>query len=687
MTGGYSQELAALRFESQGLEIVSGPSSEGLENTQRRRREHELVNAVKGKEKELEFLRSNSHGYLEQIAAMEQALAQKDEELESARVRIYELGQYQARNRNTPMMMEGISEMGLADIGRKLMEEIRRRERAEKLLAESLVKAKMDMDAVIVEEEKKRGEIRAVVWREFENTLHHEERMRDEVERRSRENLQSVLGEEERRRAELNWVYGEKIEKIENLRRNDLEEFQNSLAGLREEKERLEKQIWDNVQELEESRQSIRTQRDANEELLEMTKKINTRLGEEKRKNRQLEEKMTQITEDALNSVSSANREVFMLKNVIEDKDTKIEFFETELAAVKKDNKAMEEAWVGMEAELEEARKTLLDRDERVKGLEEENIGVADRLEEYRKELDEFKQKVTGEEQRRTPELEDVTKISELKEDIELYKKDVRVYKKDVKKRDNHIKDLKRSVAELESLLESKTLETKVLQDALDTLGSYREGSPSSTNSSGSESNSPLRDEAKALKQKVQMYEKEYRAMHEDYEALKKKHDLFVSQQAMIITEIDKQLTRSRKEKDAVEAAATRQLKKMQHGFLQLSQTAVAGQLAGIGGAAAVKKYHEVPLPPLPAGLENPSSPKRSNTGLKRTGSKMKVGKRRSSDEKGRVDLSPVVSPVAGMEAVRVVGEVEDLRGKTKLEKVVSVVHEPDSEEEEVIEW
>lgn len=690
-----SRELAALRFGTENWQIEHDPSLEDLEDTQQRRqREFELVDAVKGKERELEFLRSNSHGYREQIAVMEQVLAQKDEELENARARIYELSQNQARNRNTPMVLEGISEMGLADMGRKLMEEIRRRERAEKQLVETAAKAKSDLDKAMAEEEKKRGEIRAAVRREFEHTLHHEERLRDEAQRKSRENLQNALGEEEKRRAELNWLFGERVEKVERLRRNDLEEFQKNMAGLKEEKERLEKQLRENAQEIERNRQSVHTQRDANEELLDMTKKINTRLGEEKRRNRHLEEKINQITEDALNNVSGANREVFMLRNEIEDKDTKIKFFETELAAVKKDKKAMEEAWADMETELEEARQTLLNRDERVKGLEEENMKVVDRLEVYRKESDEFRQKSSDGEQRvATPETEDMAKTMELlKEDIELYKKDVKVYKKDVKKRDNQIRDLKRGVAELESLLESKTLETKVLQDAVDNLASYRESSPSSNDSSGSESASPLRDEIKILKQKIQMYEKEYRAMYEDYEALKKKHDLFVSQQAMIITEIDKQLTRARKEKDAVEAAATRQFKKMQHGFLQLSQNAVAGQLAGVGGGA-VKRYQEVALPPLPAGLEDsPRSPKRSNSAMKRTGSKAKSGKRSASlfSEKVGVGLSPVTEPVVKMEAVvKVVGEEENFRERAKLERTMSVLYEPDGAlgEEEVIEW
>lgn len=674
-----SRELAALtfEFEPQTFEAARGPSPE---EQQLRQREFELVDAIKGKERELEFLRSNSHGYREQIAVMELVLTQKDAELENARVKIHELNKQQTRNRNTPMMM-GISEMGVADIGRRLMEEIRRRERAEKLLAETITKAESNLQAVLIEEEKKKAEIRAAVRRE--------ERMRSEIQQKSRDDLEIILGEEEKRRADLNWLFGEKIEKIERLKRKDEEEFHKSTTELRGDKERLERQVKDNALEIEQTRQSVCIQREANEELIEMTRKINTRLGEEKKRNRKLEEKINEITIDALNKVSGANREVVMLKNVIEDKDTKIESFETELAAMKREKNVMEEGCKSLGIELEEAHKTLLDHSEKVKALEQEKVGATEWLEAYRKELDGRKQHADNSEKRtRTPEPRDTVKIVELQKDIELYKKDVRVYRKDVKKRDNQIKDLKKGVTELESLLVSKTLETKVLQDALDVLVNCREGSPSPNDSSGSESTTPFREEITALKQKTRGYEKEYRAMYEDHEALKRKHDLFVSQQAMIITEIDKQLSRALKEKEAIEAAASRQLKKMQHGFLQLSQTAVVGQLAGVGAAAVAKKYQEATLPSLPMGPE-PMGPgdylphKRSSSVLKRNESKSKAGKRRGSlsREKFRTDLSLVME--LGVKA-KIVGEKEDSR---EGEGGMSPAYEPPLGEEEIFEW
>lgn len=667
-----SQELAALtfEFEPQAFEVTQRPHPE--DQKQSRYREFELIDAVKGKERELEFLRSNSHSYREQIAAMEQVLAQKDREVENAQIRIHELGQHQTRNRDPPKM-----EMGVADMGRRLMEEIRRRERAEKLLAETISKAESNMQAVLIHEEGKKAEVRAV-----------EERIRSDMQQKSRDDLETILGEEEKRRADLNWLFGEKIEKIEHLRREDQEEFHKRMTELKGYKERLERQIKDNAQEIGQNQQSVRMQKEANEELIEMTRKINTRLGEEKKKNRKLEEKINQITMDALNNVSGANREVVMLKNVIEDKDTDIKFFETELAAIRKEKKAMEEGCNGLETELEAVQKTLFDRSERVRDLEQENMGATEKLEAYRKELDELKHADVAEQRTEIPEVGDMAKLVELQDDIELYKKDVRVYRKDVKKRDKQIKDLKRSVAELGSLLESKTLETNVLQDALDVFVSSHEGSLSPTDSSGSESTTPFREEIMALKQKTRMYEKEYRAMYEDHEVLKRKHNLFVSQQAMIITEIDKKLARVRKEKDAVEATAARQLKKMQHGFLQLSQTAVVGQLAGVGATAVARNYQEVALPFLPMRSGNiPSSPKRSGSDLRRGGGKATTGMLHDSllEESFRADLLPVAEPV-GVETVRVVSEKQDSRGRAKLERGMSATYEP-APDEEIFEW
>ncbi|KAH8151538.1 uncharacterized protein LAJ45_04159 [Morchella importuna] len=651
---------------------------EDLEKIQKLKRlERELVDAVQGKERELEYLRTHSQGYQEKLSALERTIAQKDEELENARFKLHEAN----RHRPTPSM-EGISDMGLADIGRKLMEEIRRRERAEKKLAETLVKNRSDLETVLMEEERKRGDIRAAVWKEFEQNLQSEERRREEMQKRSKEHLDHVLAEEEKRRVELNWLYGEKIENIELLRRSEEEEYKRNLAALREEKTRLEKQVKDSAEESERSRQSVRTQRDANEELLDMTKRINTRLGEEKKKNRLLEEKMNQISEDALNNVSGANREVSMLKNVIEDKDAQIQYFERELAAIKAERTGMQEAWGGLESELEESRKALLDRDEVVKGLEEEKSGVADRLEAYRKELEDFKQQVSTDDQRaRIPEMQDMVKVMEsMKGDIELYKQDVRGYKKDVKKRDNLIRDLKRSVFELESLLEKKTSEARALQNALDTQGGYRADSPASMDSSGTESKStsPLPDGTAMLKSKIQMYEKEYRTIYEEHEALKRKHEMFSAQQSLMLAEMDRQLVRARREKDAIEASAIKQIKKIQQGFLILSQNAVAGQLAGIGGAAALKKYQEVPLPPIPKGppQEPLPVPKRSNTGSRKGVNRTKSGRRHSS-------LSGITPPALGVGKMEPVPKIVTHKSMEKLKSSPKLM----DDEEEVIEW
>lgn len=681
------KDVPALRYDQenqpfQQLHNSSNPTRqsnpEDLEKIQKLKRlERELVDAVQGKERELEYLRTHSQNIQERLSALERTINQKDEELENARLKLHEA----SRMRQTPSM-EGISEMGLADIGRKLMEEIRRRERAEKKLAETLTKNRSDLETVLMEEERKRGEIRAAVWKEFEQNLQSEERRREEMQKRSKEHLDHVLGEEEKRRAELNWLYGEKIENLELLRRSEEEEYRRNLAALQDEKARLEKQVKDSSEESERSRQAVRTQRDANEELLDMTKRINTRLGEEKKKNRVLEEKISQVSEDALNNVSGANREVAMLKSVIEDKDAQIQYFERELTAMKAERTGIQEAWGGLESELEESRKALLDRDEVVKGLEEERSGVVDRLEAYRKELEDFKKQVSTEDQRaKIPEMQDMIKAMEsMKGDIELYKQDVRGYKKDVKKRDNLIRDLKRSVFELESLLESKTLETKVLQDALDAQGSYRAGSPASMNSSGieSKSTSPLPDETAMLKSKIQMYEKEYRTIYDQYESLKRKHELFSAQQSLMLADMDRQLARARKERDAIEASAIKQLKKMQQGFLILSQNAVAGQLAGVGGAAALKKYQEVPLPPIPKGppQEPLPVPKRSNTGSRKGVNRTKSGRRHSS-------LSGITPPALEIEKMEPVPKIVTHKSMEKLKSSPK----PVDDEEEVIEW
>ncbi|CAZ83644.1 unnamed protein product [Tuber melanosporum] len=637
----HALEVQMLRNAAKRLEAPDGVGLEDLEDLDRyRRREFKLMDVVNGKEKELELLRSNANTLKDQVSVLEKSAAERDRELESARRQIQVMNEDRILIGGKPALV-AISEMGLADIGRRLMDEIKRRERAERKLAESAMKSRSDHDAVLLGD-RKREETRTNAWREMEHKLTQEELKSHETRRKAKENIDYVLAEEEKRRAELGRQFNERLE------------------TLRQEKEVFEGRITNMEVELEQAKQSVTTQREGNESLVQMITKINTRLGEEKKRNKQLEAKIDQITEDALNNVSGSKRACQDLKNVVEDRDTRIAYLESEVTVLKREKSALEEAWHLVESELERHSATLAKRDERIKDLETENVNILDRLEECQHDLEEARKNSPD-----RPVLGDsdsVTKreLDNLQQDLELYKQDVKAYRHDVKKRDAQIRGLNRTVADLESLLDRKPPPLSPFPPPPPAVST-----PTSRPSTPTTAN--LLEEIATLKDKLRIYDQEYRGTYEDRESLRKKHATVTAQQNMIITDLDSTILRLRKEKESTEKA----MKRMQANFLQLSQAATVGTLA------VIKKYQEVPLPPLPAGSPSaPGSPIVPSSPVRR-------GSRRKDKRRSASTGSPVIGSMSGGE------EKEKEKEQERRDRALSVVNEPDGAlgEEEVIEW
>lgn len=627
----HAREVQTLRNAAKGLETPGGVGLEDLEDLDRyRRRESELMDVVNGKEKELELLRSNANTLRQRVSVLEKSVTERDRELESARRQVQAMDEDRILIGGKPALV-AISEMGLADIGRKLMDEIRRRERAERRLAEAAMKSRSDHDAVLLE-------TRTNALRGVEHKPTQEELKRLEARRKARENIDYVLAEEEKRRTELSWQVNERLE------------------TLRQEKETFESRITNMEMELEQAKQSATTQREGNESLIEMVTKINIRLGEEKKKNRQLEAKIDQVIEDALNNVSGSKRACQDLKNVVEDRETRIAFLESEVVALKREKSAVEEAWHSLGSELEYHSAALAKRDERIKDLETENGNIRDRLEEYQHDLEEVRKNSLDLPILGDSDSETKRELGNLQEDLELYKRDIKAYRRDLKKRDAQIRDLNRTVADLESLLDRKQPPLSPFPVPPSTPVSCPP-TPTTAN---------LVEEVATLKDKLRIYDQEYRSTFEDRESLRKRHAAVTAQQNMIITDLDSTIVKLRKEKEATEKA----MKRMQANFLQLSQIATAGTLA------TIKKYQDVPLPPLPAGAPLPpgspvlpSSPVRRGSRRKDRGRSVSMG-------------SPVIGSISG-------GEEEKEKEMERRDKTLSVVNEPDGAlgEEEVIEW
>lgn len=358
---------------------------------------------VEGKEKELELLRSNSDTLVARLTLLEQLLKERDQQVEWMRERL-------------------------------------RTERKPEATVESSAKENL------------------------ESLLAEERRHREHILQKSKEDMAFVVQEEEKRRAELNWLFGEKIENVEALRRSERQELESQLETLRREKEAAEQRAQDLAEKLSLGSPMPQTGTD---ELMAMVKTLNTRLAEGKKKNKALEATMAQITEEAWFNVSDSKHSIQKLKNELEDKDAALAHLEREHAIAKKERAEYEDAWKRVCAENSLLQESVEDRDERIRDLEEESSALRSELEQQQQQNDvhedilvKLVESSSSRETSRSPTNEETADLQELIEklrrDIKLYRSDIRAYKRDVKTRD-------RAITELQSQLSSPT-EKSLLQ-------------------------------------------------------------------------------------------------------------------------------------------------------------------------------------------------------------------------------
>ncbi|KAL7270048.1 hypothetical protein RUND412_007256 [Rhizina undulata] len=705
----HSEEILSLRRAAKALEQSSGCRLEDLQATEQlKERELELLTEVVQKDNEIGFLQVHADGLREQVAVMETVVAGKDEELDNAKKQIQELSENSGRR----SALDEIADLGLADMGRRLMEEIRRREKAEKKLEEAMIKARNGLEAVLIEEGKKREELKSTIRKEYEQTLVQADQKRTEIQQKAKEDLDYVLVEEEKRRAEINWIFNSKVETLESQLRVDSEESRKQIETLGKTKLELEEKMAEMSDALEKERNVALTQKSGNDELIQMVKRINRRLGEEKKKNKKLESTIGQITKEAMNNVSGAHTEATQVRDQLEERDAIIISLETELDALRVSKDLAEDMLKKLQSGASNQLQSIEDRDERIKDLESESGELRDRIDSLLQELRGLKNNSEPEEQysakltenSSTPESspEEIEtmekKIHQMEVDIDLYRKDIKCYKRDIKKRDSQISKLSKHLRELEEKLQQKTKEAKAYKS---TLGASVPENITVSN----ESNDPSEpgDENVQLRQKIQ-------AVEEEREALQKKHDDFTSQQSLVISEMEAQLTKIKKEKETIEHAAAKQLRTMQVSFQQLSQAAVAGGLASL--PPAVAKYQSNPLPPLPTcasdlDMRTKSKSRRkksldSTSGKPRPASLMgsseeikpprKVGEKDVNgveEEKEKEKEKPVSAASSAPGSPVTETAYKRLSERERLQRTLSVVHEPDGAlgDEEIIEW
>jgi hypothetical protein len=601
--------------------------------------ESKVEKVLSGEEEDTKMCQCRDSSFKGEILVLEQQLKERDEEIIAFKE---SLKNHEDKLQKFESSMEELAGLELPDAIKRLAEEMGMRKTAELALEKAVAQARNDLEAVLIEERTRDQVARQISHREYERSLAEERKQRMELRQKSKEDLDYVIQEEQKRRAELNWVYQQKIEKLQILRKSERSEYDTQLEKLRTEKEATEQKIKELSDELENRRMLGVTQRSGNEELVAMVKKINNRLAEEKNKNKRLESTMSQITEEAWVNVSQSKHEVQKLKNNIEDKDTQISNLEFELSVTKREKIEFEEAWRLVQKENDVLTQSPVGKDQPIEGLETDKRRSDDsgsgpsQISETRQQSndihEEILKKLSGEsfisqspipgdqEEASTNPVALLEVVQNLKRDVKLYRSDIRAYKKDVKARD-------KTIQEQQARLIAKSKEIEKLHETLDSdlLRGFPQPPVSSlpppVANTSSTSNSDatnladsvitqIRDENEKLRKQLKACITNYRKAYDENQSLQDKHETVSGQQTILLTELENKVTKLRKEKELAENAAAKQIKQMQRSFLQLSNVVAAG----VAVPAPQQLQERIKQNPMsPTNLTHPLTPRTSS--------------------------------------------------------------------------
>ena len=621
LRGSHEAEISSLKESINALQKAK--AEVGLDEEERRHL-MELTGLLQDREGELEALKSDSSELRGKVNVAEKVIAQKEGELEVAERKI--------KRMSVHSMFGRLDDRENAEMAARLADEVKRREEAERELDEVVLQHKADLEEImlrerakvreelqlrIVGDKRKRDNAQAMTWKEIEDTIRDQERKRGEMVAAQKKEFDTRMVQEERKRAELVAEYQSKLEAFEQARKDDLDDYQARLrermegeANLVERNNELLNRINELQESLDRDKDAIESLKASHEDVMAVAKRINERLGEEKMRNRQLEDALR--TQSPLSSPSSSpdsysSGETMRLRTELEDRDSKIEVLQKELEAWQLELKTMDEAWKRLDAESKSTQEMLSERESRVKTLELEASGFVDTIELYRTEFAKLKkqsrrtsmgisqispflnnshldldldgvdylQKHDPEQGLDVPTLATTQKLleqishlqsglAEANKEISLYRLDVKGYRRDIRRRDNQISTLTGSIMQHETLLKKKEHELQLLQDELNLERRLQQPSSLSLKSNNEGMQilagkiSSVKDENLQLRQKVRLYEQEYRIVTDEKEAIKRTLEQYTEQQGMVIHDLERKVDRLKLEKEGVERRVKR---------------------------------------------------------------------------------------------------------------------------------
>lgn len=672
---GYDAEIASLKESMQSMDNAKGMSIPDTEElTRLRKREKELVMVVKERGEELDVASKDMNELREKLGLVEKLVARKDGELEVAERRVKRMSE------QSPII--GRSELRSSEeedveMAKRLDEEIRLREAVERELDEAVVKYKSDLEeALAAEREKareerqraldkeksKREQYRVQIWKELEEILQKEEEKRDKAVAFAQEELKLRAEQEEKRRAELAAGFNAKFTELEHARKADLDNFKARMGIKKETEQALTRQNHElqprNAELqglLDRDKDAIESLKDSSECIMRIAEGSDNCLGEEKKRNKDLGESARlmaslSIYPQLMNTPSIGSQfaeEVTQLKQLLSDRDAKVEVLTAELDVWKAELKTVDEAWKKLDAEAKVFQEVLGGKEKRIGELEGENKRLGGTLEMYRKEFGKLTKGASVELERaarvREAGLEDhgedglfiikaevlrdlaahpvpedtnnkedasplnlleqlsqsQSALAEANNEICLYKLDGKGYRKDVRRRDAQIAHLNKKITELESTLHQKSLEIAAVQDELN----LERRLPKLQFSKLEDENvhllagkiSSVKDENLQLKQRVRMQEDKLTQGQEEREALRKMLQQYTEQQGLVIADLEVKVERLKGEKKQVEHRARKAMVALPlpilpegEGSAESEMKAVTPPLEGPGSSSSV---------------------------------------------------------------------------------------------------
>lgn len=314
------------------------------------RQKRDLQTLLEARTTQLTSLQSSHSGLLNRVSSLESTLATRSSETNKLQDRLSEL---QAREQ----IATTIEGLGLADMGRRLVDEIRLRQEANAARDSAISKTQGDLESLRSQHATQLSVIQQKSAEDMARAIANEEQKRINLHKKSKEDAAFIMNEEDKKRVDLTKNLNAKLAHLEQQRASDLEDAERQHTLLKREITTLEHQLSEATSTIHHKESSLETLSNGNADLITLVKKLTARLSEEKKKTRHLMQMANSSSPHAA-TMSSAiypedlTQQLSTLESHLQDRDAKIARLESSLASSKRERNDFETAWARATSDL-----------------------------------------------------------------------------------------------------------------------------------------------------------------------------------------------------------------------------------------------------------------------------------------------------------------------------------------------